>query len=291
MLKHGIYLVRFFLLFVCLFIASLPAFADMRSVPIAELILQAKNGNPEAQDELGLRYCFGIDVDKDYVQAAKWYLSAAEQGHAKAQNEIGGFYEKGIGVPRDQRRAVYWYEKAAAQGYAPAQYNLALKLNSGDGVERDTVRSTTWLRRAAETGMAPQAEYNLGVRYINGVGVKKDLHEASTWFRKSADHGFPLAMCNLATCYLRGEGVNRDLVQAYKWLYLATGGGAKQRRISEKAKTQARMSHSETTTWLYALEGKDLRRAQEGLELLRESMTESQVSAAIQQADDWRPKE
>lgn len=290
MLKYAIYFVSSFILLVCLFVASLPALADMRSVPIAELILQAKNGNPEAQDELGLRYCFGIYVDKDYVQAAKWYLSAAEQGHAKAQNEIGGFYEKGIGVPRDQRRAVYWYEKAAAQGYAPAQYNLALKLDSGDGVERDAVRSTTWLRRAAETGMAPQAEYNLGVRYINGVGVKKDLHEASTWFRKSADHGFPLAMCNLATCYLRGEGVNRDLVQAYKWLYLATGGGAKQRRISEKDKTQARMRRSETTYWLYALEGDDLRKAKEGLELLRESMTERQVSAAKQQADDWNPK-
>jgi TPR repeat protein len=208
----------------------------------------------------------------------------------KAQNEIGGFYEKGIGVPRDIQKAVYWYEKAAAQGYPPAQYNLSLKLSAGEGVKRDAVRSTAWLRRAAEGGMA-QAEYNLGVRYIYGVGVKKDLREASTWFRKSADHGFPLAMFNLATSYLRGEGVNRDLVQAYKWFYLSTGGGAKQRRISEKAKTQARMSRSETTAWLYALEGDVLRRAQEGFEVLRGSMTESQVSAAIQQADDWSPKE
>ena len=98
MLKCAIYFVSSFILLVCLFIVSLPALADMRNVPIAELILQANNGNPEARDELGLRYCFGIDVDKDYVQAAKWYLSAAEQGYAKAQNEIGGFYEKGIGV-------------------------------------------------------------------------------------------------------------------------------------------------------------------------------------------------
>ena len=97
-------------------------------------------------------------------------------------------------------------------------------------------------------------------------------------------------MFNLAICYLRGEGVNRDLVQAYKWLYLSTGGGAKLRRISEKSKTQERMSYSETTTWLYALEGDDLRKAKEGLELLRESMTERQVSAAKQQADDWYPK-
>ncbi len=156
-------------------------------------------------------------------------------------------------------------------------------------MERDAVRSTTWLRRAAETGMEPQAEYNLGVRYINGVGVKKDLHEASAWFRKAADHGFPLAMCNLATCYLRGEGVNRDLIQAYKWLYLATGGGAKQRRISEKDKMQTRMRRSETTYWLYDLEEDDLRKPKEGLELLRYSMTERQVSAAKQQANDWNP--
>jgi TPR repeat protein len=288
--KYSIYYASSLIVLGFLFVISLPALADMRSVPIAELILQAKHGNPEAQDELGLRYCFGIDVDKDYVQSAKWYLSAAEQGHAKAQNEIGGFYEKGTGVPRDQRRAVYWYEKAAAQGYAPAQYNLALKLDSGDGVERDALRSTIWLRRAAESGMAPQAEYNLGVRYLNGVGVKKDLHEASAWFRKSADHGFPLAMSNLATCYLRGEGVNKDLVHAYKWLYLATGGGAQQRLISEKDEMQARIKHSDTTYWLYALEGEDLRKAKEGLKLLRDFMTERQVSAAKQQADAWNPK-
>lgn len=289
MQKHGICLVISFLLFVCLFIASFPALADMRNVPITELILQAKNGSPEAQDELGFRYSSGIDVDEDYAQAAKWYLAAAKQGHVKAQNEIGGFYEKGIGVPRDLQMAVYWYEKAAAQGYPPAQYNLALKLIAGEGVKRDAVRSTAWLRRAAEGGMA-QAEYNLGLRYIYGVGVEKDLRVASTWFRKSADHGYPLAMFNLATCYLRGEGVNRDLVQAYKWLYLATGGGPKQRRISEKAGTKPRMSRSETTYWLYALEGDDLRKAEEGLEVLRESMTERQVSAAIQQADNWNPK-
>lgn len=279
-----------FLLSICVLVTAFPALASMGDVPIGQLILQAKNGNAEAQDELGLRYASGLDVEEDYAEAAKWYRAAAEQGHIGAQNELGGFYEKGIGVRKDLARAVYWYEKAAVQGYAPAQYNLSLKLSAGEGVKKDEIRSAKWLRKAAEGGWA-QAEYNLGVRYINGSGVKKDFSEAAKWFRKSADHGFPMAMFNLANCYLSGEGVKRDIIQAYKWLYLATSGGSRQKQLSEKANTPQQMSHSELTEWLYPLEGDNLRRAQRGLELMRETMTDVQVSSAIQEANDWAPRE
>ena len=54
MLKYSIYYASSLIVLGFLFVVSLPALADMRSVPIAELILQAKNGNPEAQDELVL---------------------------------------------------------------------------------------------------------------------------------------------------------------------------------------------------------------------------------------------
>jgi TPR repeat protein len=266
-----------------------PALANMGDIPIGELILQAKNGNAEAQDELGLRYAGGVDVEEDYTEAAKWYRAAAEQGQVKAQNELGGFYEKGIGVPRDLTRAVYWYEKAAAQGYAPAQYNLSLKLSAGEGVKKDEIRSAKWLRKAAEAGWA-QAEHNMGVKCLRGSGVKQDLQEAAKWFRRSADHGFPMAMFNLASCYISGEGVKRDVVQAYKWLYLSVGE-SRRKYLSAKSKTPRKMSHSELTEWLYPLEGDALDRAQKGLELMRQAMTDVQVFSAMQQANDWEPKD
>jgi len=278
----------------CLFLSLIfisVAHAHMAELPISEVLALAKSGNAEAQDELGFRYASGLDVDEDYGQAAKWYQAAAEQGHAAAQNELGGFYDKGVGVRKDTARAAYWYEKAASQGYAPAQFNLSVKLSAGEGVAKDQVLASKWLRKAADGGWC-QAEYNLGVKYVGGVGVKNDPGEAAKWFRRSADHGFPMAMFNLANSYLTGTGIKQDPIEAYKWLYLAAGKGARQKEITQKASKQLRkMTHSEMTVWLYALDGEELRRAERGLSVLEEAMTKAHISSAIRQANAWSPKD
>ena len=54
----------------------------------------AKDGDMEAQFNLGNAYLFGKGVDKNFVEAAKWYTKAAEQGHVKAQYNLGWMYLK-----------------------------------------------------------------------------------------------------------------------------------------------------------------------------------------------------
>ena len=49
----------------------------------------------------------------------------AEQGNAFAQFILGNAYDKGEGVAQDRREAVRWFRKAAEQGDANAQYSLA----------------------------------------------------------------------------------------------------------------------------------------------------------------------
>ena len=50
----------------------------------------------------------GVGIPKDYAEAMKWYLLAAEQGYAGAQNNLGLVYGNGEGVPKDSAEAVKW---------------------------------------------------------------------------------------------------------------------------------------------------------------------------------------
>ncbi|GIX46722.1 MAG: hypothetical protein KatS3mg131_0933 [Candidatus Tectimicrobiota bacterium] len=80
----------------------------------------AKQGDPEAQTNVGEIYEKGLGVPPDYAQAAAWYRKAAEQGFARAQINLGHLYEKGLGVPKDPVQALHWYRQAAglSQGIA-----------------------------------------------------------------------------------------------------------------------------------------------------------------------------
>ena len=55
----------------------------------------------------------------DDVEAAAWYLKAAEQGDADAQYNLGGMYGKGEGVPQDDVEAYKWFNLATT--YADAE--------------------------------------------------------------------------------------------------------------------------------------------------------------------------
>ncbi|MDB4452447.1 tetratricopeptide repeat protein [Akkermansiaceae bacterium] len=141
-------------------------------------------------------YYSGNVIQKDYVEAVKWYRKAAEQGHAIAQYTLGCRYDSGEGVTQDDVEAVKWYRKAAEQGYAIAQNNLGLSYASGEGVTQDDVEAVKWYRKAAEQGDA-SAQYNLGWSYASGEGVTQDDVEAVKWYRKAAEQGDASAQQNL----------------------------------------------------------------------------------------------
>jgi TPR repeat protein len=115
-------------------------------------------------------------------------LAKARQGDAQAQCDLGNMYHEGQGVSKDDREAVKWYRKAAEQGYAGAQCNLGLSYAKGQGMPKDYLEAVKWYRKAAVQGLT-EAQYNLGISYANGRGVSKDYREAVQWFRKAAEQG------------------------------------------------------------------------------------------------------
>ena len=91
-----------------------------------------------AQNNMGVLYANGQGVDKDLVEAVRWYRKAAEQGHAQAQTNLGFTYANGRGVDKDVKRAADWCARAAAQGHPVGMRLAASYFAAGRG---------WWLRR------------------------------------------------------------------------------------------------------------------------------------------------
>ncbi|MCX7206484.1 MAG: tetratricopeptide repeat protein [Proteobacteria bacterium] len=133
----------------------------------------AKQGDAQAQFNLGVIYDKGQGVLQDYVQAIAWYRKAAEQGHVDAQRTMGFQYFMGQGVPPDYAQAFNWYRKAAEQGDAAAQGSIGLMFAEGIGVAKDDAQALSWLRKGAEQG-DNFAQFSLGMRYVEGKGVQQN---------------------------------------------------------------------------------------------------------------------
>lgn len=118
----------------------------------------AERGNAAAQHNLGTLYNYGLGLDEDLVEAAKWYGRAARRGNASAQTKMGIFLAQGLGlVAQDYSAAAAWFREAAEQHHPEAQYNLGVLYATGSGVEQDRVQALMWLSLAQEAGVEQAA--------------------------------------------------------------------------------------------------------------------------------------
>jgi TPR repeat protein len=60
----------------------------------------------------------------DYLPAVRLFRPLAEQGNPKAQNQIGMMYRKGEGVQPSPARAFMWFSLAARRGDVKAKAGL-----------------------------------------------------------------------------------------------------------------------------------------------------------------------
>lgn len=82
----------------------------------------AELGDAESQNNLGLMYENSHGVPQDYVQAAHWYLKAAEQGVAAGTVQSGCAVRQWPGcVPQDDVQAMKWFIIAKANGHMQAE--------------------------------------------------------------------------------------------------------------------------------------------------------------------------
>ena len=84
----------------------------------------------------------------DYQTALKVWMASAKQGDADAQTNVGEIFEKGLGTTPNYEAAAMWYEMAAKQGSTRAQFNLGTLHELGHGVPMDKVIALNWYRQA-----------------------------------------------------------------------------------------------------------------------------------------------
>jgi TPR repeat protein len=95
----------------------------------------------------------------DYVTALREWTPLAKQGNADAQFNLGLLYKNGWGVPQDDKTAVKWWKLAAEQGDSGAQYNLGFMYYNGKGVPQNyrSARLRLWSGTAAQSAARPSA--------------------------------------------------------------------------------------------------------------------------------------
>lgn len=220
-----------------------------------ELMKFAKDGDAQAQYEVGCDYLMGGEVEKNLKTAIKWFLMAKQQGHPEATEKFYSFYSKEL-------------ERLGKEGDTRAQYELGNCYMEAKEVGRDTERAADWYKMALEGGHEqaiekfysfyskvleekaeegdPRAQFVVGNCYYDGGIVKKDLEEAAKWyglavaqnFEGAADKyysfyskvlekaakagGDARAQYEVGNCYYDGNGVKQNKETAAEWYRLAT---------------------------------------------------------------------
>jgi len=97
-------------------------------------------------------YAANPAADANLPTAVVWYLEMAKNGDADAQYNLGSVYETGFGVKADPIKAVDWYTKAADQEHPMAQLKLGIMYILGDGIRQSTIKGTSLIERSAKNG-------------------------------------------------------------------------------------------------------------------------------------------
>ena len=112
-----------------------------------DLLALAKDGDADAQVQLGLVYFHGRGVSRDFKESVKWTRMAAQQGNIHAQFRLGQMYYYGRGVPANYLEANKWVNLAGMSGHEDAirfRFKLEKKMSPGQ-IEKAQKLAKDWL--------------------------------------------------------------------------------------------------------------------------------------------------
>lgn len=147
---------------------------------------------------------------KDYPEALRLNLKAAELGNAQAQTNLGAMFQDGAGVERNYREAMKWYQMAARAGNVQAEKNIG---------DLYIDMSVPEMCRDRQTGAVSH-----GCFWMRDRDSPNEI-EALKWYLRAAEKGHPGAMTNLARLFALGHGAKQDCAAARRWLNKAANAG------------------------------------------------------------------
>ena len=160
------------------------------------------------QDSLPNYDLNGAGVEPNEEIAFEWVLKAANQGYANAQARLGIFYEIGIGVDRDYIEAIKWYSKAASNQNTQAMRMLAYLSYDQD---KNLSKKIELLQKAVDLG-DNRAAFVMGETYEKECQEEDHFEKALEWYKISADKfDYFEAHLKLANFLSDGKCGKRDL--------------------------------------------------------------------------------
>ena len=172
-------------------------------------LLAADEGNYLAMYNLACMYYFGDGVEKDDAKAFQWYRKATENGDMEAANRVGIMYQQGIGTDRDDRQAFAFFLRSAEGDSLSGQANLGFCYLLGKGTEKDVEKGLYWMNRASEGGNGI-ASVELGNDCREGIYQPRNYAEAQRYYRRGMEQRYAPAYLCLAEMYELGLGVDPD---------------------------------------------------------------------------------
>jgi TPR repeat protein len=197
-------------------------------LPITQLQKLAESGDPAAENELGIRYRLGGDVEADKAKAVEWFRKAAQAGYPKAYFNMGAAYYNGDGVDASPMRALVWFllgkeagDPSASDAVTRARSEMRAKditagymaigdeYVQGDILKQDYVEAMRWYKKAVDAGEGAGCE-RIASLFARGLGVPQDNEQILHWLQRGADLGDPVASYDLGRAYEQGSAVPPD---------------------------------------------------------------------------------
>ena len=212
----------------CLFVQAMKSLTEGHSQDGKKLLEQAySKGSVRAGHVLSYGYSCGWFGERDHNTQIKILRQLQHYNYPNALNDLGCAYEFGLGVRKNIRIALSWYHKAVSKGSIFAISNLAYIYIFGPEKYRDKYKGVYYAFCAAFYD-DEQAQNLLGLCYEFGIGLDKDYEMAFDYYKKAVEGGAgPCAEYNLSLCYSRGVGTDVDLEKGEKYMRLAMEHGYK----------------------------------------------------------------
>ncbi|MDH4070772.1 MAG: sel1 repeat family protein [Ignavibacteria bacterium] len=193
------------------------------SIYLHTIMVSAKAGSPEAMVLLGKMYEKGIQVPRDQLRAALYYLRGMKLGSRQGYLLLTDILEHGAVAGELRRRATAG--DPVAMVFWAGLYSLGADYLLGDMQSRLTdAQAFSFLQRAARS--STDAMLELGLCYYSGRWVAADQVRGIELWREAADAGASEGEVRIAMVTVQTEGDPERLADAVEVLRRASALGS-----------------------------------------------------------------
>ncbi|HUX80424.1 MAG TPA: tetratricopeptide repeat protein [Alphaproteobacteria bacterium] len=174
----------------------------------------AKQGSPDAHNNLGVMHRFGEGVIVSESKALKYFKLAAALDYPISYSNLGIMYRDGVGVPQSDIEALNLFRKAAALGHKESQQRAAEVLfnMAGKLFEQEDFAGALELSKDEELENFASAQFNIYLMLRGAEDGSQDHVEALKRLEKAADLGMTEAQYALGTVHMKNQRFSEALV-------------------------------------------------------------------------------